>query len=163
MIKLKFDFDVGLRRKWERGLRSDGWIGCSNMVQTGSHEVTAASSAIMHKSLNDMVENEDEANVAGNASKVTAPSEKGALGVKPGFCNRLYDTHENLIPFLHRDPAAAYLTSLSLLNRETYQIFGRLSIVRLLGIIGPKCYFTPNEKWDQARTTKSREYVRATK
>jgi hypothetical protein len=31
----------------------------------------------------------------------------------------LYDTHENSIPFPHRDLAATYLTLLSLLNRET--------------------------------------------
>src|SRR5271170_1227116 len=44
--------------------------------------------------------------------------------------HNLYDTHENSIPFLHRDLAAAHFTSLSLLNRETYQMFGRLSLKR---------------------------------
>src|SRR5271163_2470698 len=33
--------------------------------------------------------------------------------------HNLYGTHENSIPFLHRDLAAAYFISLSLLNRET--------------------------------------------
>ena len=33
--------------------------------------------------------------------------------------HNLYSRHENSIPFPHRDLAAAYLTSLSLLNRES--------------------------------------------
>src|SRR2546423_3680752 len=42
--------------------------------------------------------------------------------------HNLYGTHENSIPFLHRDLAAAYFTSLSLLNRETCQMFSCLSL-----------------------------------
>jgi uncharacterized protein YjbI with pentapeptide repeats len=42
--------------------------------------------------------------------------------------HNLYGTHENSIPFLHRDLAAAYFTSLSLLNRETCQMFRCLSL-----------------------------------
>jgi hypothetical protein len=42
--------------------------------------------------------------------------------------HNLYGTHENSIPFLHRDLAAADFTSLSLLNRETCQMFGAKSI-----------------------------------
>ena len=41
--------------------------------------------------------------------------------------HNLYGTHENSIPFLHRDLAAAHFTSLSLLNRETCLMFGCLS------------------------------------
>jgi hypothetical protein len=37
--------------------------------------------------------------------------------------HNLYGTHENSIPFLHRDLAAAFFTLLSLLNRETCRIF----------------------------------------
>jgi uncharacterized protein YjbI with pentapeptide repeats len=44
--------------------------------------------------------------------------------------DNLYGTHENSIPFLHRDLAAAHFTSLSLLNRETCQMFGSLSLKR---------------------------------
>ena len=51
----------------------------------------------------------------------------------------IYTVHmRTRFPFLHRDLAAAHFTSLSLLNRETCQMFGCLSIARLLGIIGPK-------------------------
>src|ERR1700722_18962549 len=57
--------------------------------------------------------------------------------------HNLYGTHENSIPFLHCNLAAAHFTSLSLLNRETCQIFGCLSIARLPGVIGPKCHFAP--------------------
>ena len=38
--------------------------------------------------------------------------------------HNLYGTHENSIPFLHRDLAATHFTSLSLLNQETCQMFG---------------------------------------
>jgi hypothetical protein len=44
----------------------------------------------------------------------------------------LYDIHENSIPFLHCDLAVVYFTSLSLLNRETCQIFGCLLITRVI-------------------------------
>ena len=37
----------------------------------------------------------------------------------PAPSRNLYDIHENSIPFPHRDLAAAYFTSLSLLYRET--------------------------------------------
>src|SRR5271156_753224 len=42
--------------------------------------------------------------------------------------HNLYGTHENSIPFLHRDLTAAHFTSLSLLNREPCQMFGCLSL-----------------------------------
>src|SRR5271155_5145538 len=37
--------------------------------------------------------------------------------------HHLYGTHENSIPFLHRDLTAAYFTSLSLLNRSNVRVF----------------------------------------
>jgi hypothetical protein len=45
----------------------------------------------------------------------------------PTPLHNLYDIYEESIPFLHHDLAAAHFTSLSLLNQETYQMFGYLS------------------------------------
>jgi hypothetical protein len=52
--------------------------------------------------------------------------------------HNLYGTHENSIPFLHRDLAGADFTSLSLLNRETCQMFGlRLYVASIFAISAP--------------------------
>src|SRR5438270_311635 len=63
-----------------------------------------------------------------------------------------YSIHENSIPFLRHDLAAAHFTLLSLLNRETCQMFGCLSLKKphYSGRISHECASSGRESHGRA-------------